>query len=108
MVCVWHVRRSSSKGLSVVLQEMTHHEGFFLWCRILFNKPLLFFPNSLLYLLPRDPGVASARDLAQNRAGDLDTHMFSEQTVTDKAQMVKYSSFACHELSEPLGTLQMY
>lgn len=50
MVCVWHVRRSSSKGLSVVLQEMTHHEGFFfLWCRILFNKPLLSFPiNSFI------------------------------------------------------------
>lgn len=29
MLCVWHVRRSSSKELSVVLQEMTHLEGFF-------------------------------------------------------------------------------
>lgn len=53
--------------------------------------------------------MASARDLAQKRAGKrLNTHMFSEQTVTDMAQMVKNSSFACHELSEPLGTLQMY
>lgn len=67
------------------------------------------FPINFFYLLPRYPGVASARDLAQNRAGGrLDTHMFSEQTVTDMAQMVKNSSFACHELSEPLETLQMY
>lgn len=53
--------------------------------------------------------MASARDLAQNRAGEcLDTHMFSEQTVTDMAQMVKNSSFACIELSEPLETPQIY
>lgn len=55
------------------------------------------------------PGMISARDMANYEAGEhLNTYMFSEQAVTNVPQMVKNSSFACHELSKPLGTLQMY
>lgn len=53
--------------------------------------------------------MISARDMANYEAGEhLNTYMFSEQAVTNVPQMVKNSSFACHELSKPLGTLQMY
>lgn len=53
--------------------------------------------------------MTSARDMAKHKAGEhLNTQKFSEQAVTNMAPMVKNSSFACRELSKPLGTLQMY